>query len=124
MTQNFNPIWSSEHKTQLTRIEHKLDRLLALFKQETKIMAIDISALTAEVANNTAVDGSIVQLVQNLAAQIAAIPPSTDPQTQAALDALTATLKNNDASIAAAVVANTPAAPSGGATGATGPTGS
>ena len=124
MTQNFNPIWSYEHKTHLTRIEHKLDRLLALFKQETKIMAVDISALTAEVANNTAVDGSIVQLVQNLAAQIAAIPPSTDPQTQAALDALTATLKNNDASIAAAVVANTPAAPSGGATGATGPTGS
>lgn len=74
-------------------------------------MAIDLTALTAEVANNTAVDASIVQLVQNLAAQIAAIPPSTDPATQAALDALVTTLKSNDANIAAAVTKNTPAAP-------------
>ena len=34
----------------------------------------------------------MLTLVQNLVAQIAAIPPSTDPVTQAALDALTATL--------------------------------
>lgn len=74
-------------------------------------MAIDLTALTAEVANNTAVDASIVQLVQNLAAQIAAIPPSTDPATQAALDALVTTLKANDSNIAAAVTKNTPAAP-------------
>jgi hypothetical protein len=45
-----------------------------------------------------------------LAAQIAAIPPSNDPTTQAALDQLTATLTANDSGIAAAVTANTPAA--------------
>ena len=74
-------------------------------------MAIDLTAMTAEVANNTSVTASVEQLVTNLVAQIAAIPPSSDPVTQAALDALTATLSGNDTSIAAAVAANTPAAP-------------
>ena len=114
-------MWSTE-KSQLNRIERKLDRLLFLFKQETKIMAVDISALTAEVANNTAVDASVVQLLQNLTAEITTISGnSTDGATQTALNALVATLQNNDSTIAAAVVANTPAA--SGATGATGPTG-
>jgi hypothetical protein len=114
--------WSLTSTAQLNRIEQKLDQLLTLSQQETSKMAIDLTALTAEVANNTSVDASIVQLVQNLAAQIAAIPPSTDPTTQAALDALTATLKTNDGGIAAAVVKNTPAAPPS-AAGASGPTG-
>lgn len=74
-------------------------------------MAISLTALTAEVTNNTSVTASVVQLLKNLTALIAAIPPSTDPVTQAALDSLTATLTGNDATVAAAVVANTPAAP-------------
>ena len=74
-------------------------------------MAIDLTALTAQVANNTTVTSSVVTLVNNLAAQIAAIPTSTDPVTQAALDQLTATLTSNDTAIASAVTANTPAAP-------------
>ena len=73
-------------------------------------MAIDVTAMTAEVANNTSVTNSVVTLLQNLSALIAAIPASTDPVTQAALDQLTATLAGNDSTIAAAVVANTPAA--------------
>jgi hypothetical protein len=81
-----------------------------LLNQEAK-MAISLTAITAEVANNTSVTASVEQLVTNLAAQIAAIPPSTDPVTQAALDALTVTLSSNDTSIASAVTANTPAAP-------------
>jgi hypothetical protein len=134
-------MWSSDiHKAQLNRIERKLDRLLYLFKKETEIMSVDITALTAEVANNTAVDASVIQLVQNLVAEITTISGnSTDGATQTALNALVATLQNNDAQIAAAVVANTPAAsgatgPTGatggatgstaGSTGATGPTGS
>jgi hypothetical protein len=134
-------MWSSDiHKAQLNRIERKLDRLLYLFKKETEIMSVDISALTAEVANNTAVDASVIQLVQNLVAEITAISGnSTDGATQTALNALVATLQNNDAQIAAAVVANTPApsgatgptgatggatGATGGSTGATGPTGS
>jgi hypothetical protein len=94
------------HANQLVMIA----MLGSLLNQEAK-MAISLTAITAEVANNTSVTASVEQLVTNLATQIAAIPPSTDPVTQAALDALTATLNTNDTGIAAAVVANTPAAP-------------
>ena len=82
--------------------------LKQLLKQENK-MAIDLTTLTAEVTNNTTVTASVITLVNNLAKQIAAIPPSNDPATQAALDALRATLTTNDAAIAAAVTANTKA---------------
>ncbi len=95
-------------------LSQKIDTLTSLVQQlltQEHTMAISLTAITAEVANNTTVTASVVTLVQNLAAQIAAIPPSTDPTTQAALDALAATLTANDSSIAAAVTANTPAAP-------------
>ena len=85
--------------------------LLGEVLQKENKMAVDLTAITAEVANNTTVGGSVLTLVQNLVATIAAIPPSSDPVTQAALDALTATLTGNDTAIAASVVANTPAAP-------------
>jgi len=95
------------HANQLVIIA-KLDQLLT---QETK-MAVDLTALTAEVANNTTVDGSIVTLLDNIVTQLQAIEAgSGDAATQTALNALVATLQNNDAGIAAAVVANTPAAP-------------
>lgn len=85
--------------------------LRRILKREHE-MAIDLTALTAEVANNTTVDGSIVQLVQNLATQLAAISSgSGDAATQTALNALVATLQQNDAGIAAAVTANTPTTP-------------
>jgi predicted ArsR family transcriptional regulator len=105
-------MWSYHFYRQLNRIEQKLDRLLILLQQETEKMAVDLTALTAEVANNTAVDSSIEQLVQNIAAQLATLAAGTgDAATQTALNALVATLQNNDSAIAAAVVANTPATP-------------
>lgn len=106
-----------EHR--FDRIESRLALLLDLvtraLQQETK-MAIDLTSITAEVANNTSVTASVKQLITNLAALIAAIPASTDPVTQAALDQLTATLSGNDAAVAAAVTANT-VAPSAGKAG-------
>ena len=87
-------------------MEAKLD---ALLKQENA-MAIDLTKLTAEVAANTTVTGSVVTLINNLAAQIKNIPPSNDPVTQAALDSLVTTLNQNDTTIAGAVTSNTPAA--------------
>jgi hypothetical protein len=45
-----------------------------------------------------------------MAAQLAAIPPSSDPTTQAAIDGLKATLQANDDALADAVSKNTPAA--------------
>lgn len=79
--------------------------LAAIKKQEgTEMAAID--DLTAEVTRNTTVEASALVLIQGFAAQLAAA--GTDP---AKLAALQATLKQNDDDLAAAVAANTPAAP-------------
>lgn len=66
----------------------------------------DLTALTAQVAQNTSVIGSALTLIQGFAAQLAAA--GTDP---AKLADLTAQLKAQDDALAAAVAANTPAAP-------------
>lgn len=97
------PAWATALAAQLTVISSKLDILI---KGETG-MAVDITKIQAEIANNTTVTASVVALVQSLAAQIKAIPPSSDPTTQAALDTLTQTLTANDATLAAAVTSNT-----------------
>lgn len=65
-----------------------------------------IDDLTAAVARQTTVTKSALTLIQNLAAAITAA--GTDP---AKLAALTAALNANDDELAAAVLANTPAAP-------------
>lgn len=80
-------------------------QLIALNAKENRTMAL-LDALTAEVANNTNVEASVVTLINGLAAQIAS--NTADP---AALAALVTQLKNNDAALAAAVAQNTPAPP-------------
>jgi hypothetical protein len=95
--------WKAHMDARLDTIVQKLNLLLT----KESDMAIDLSALTAEVTRNSDVTASVVQLINNLAAQLAAIPASTDPVTQAALDNLKATLSANDDAIASAVVANT-----------------
>jgi hypothetical protein len=87
-----------------------LQRSVNSVLQKENQMAIDLTSMTAEVANNTSVTGSVVTLLNNLTAIIKAIPPSTDPVTQAALDELSTTLAANDTAAAAAVVQNTPSA--------------
>ena len=87
---------------------------LNLIITQEKTMAIDLSKLQAEVTANTTVEQSVVALLGQLSAIIAAIPPSNDPVTQAALDQLTSTLSANDTALSAAVTANTPAAPASG----------
>jgi len=82
--------------------------LKQLLKGETA-MSIDLTKIQAEIAANTSVTQSVVTLVNTLATEIKNIPPSNDPQTQAALDSLVATLQANDQTLAAAVAANTPA---------------
>ncbi len=71
-----------------------------------KELMADILSLTAEVERNTTVEKSALALIQGFAAQLAAA--GTDP---VKLQALQDTLKTNDDELAAAVVANTPAAP-------------
>ncbi len=76
-------------------------------------MALDLKKLTDDVAAETAVDQSAITLLNALSAELKTIPPSTDPTTQAAIDALSATLEQGTAGLAAAVAANTPAQTSG-----------
>jgi hypothetical protein len=99
-------LWPSQISTLLARIDANVTKLLA----KESAMALDLTTLTAEVAKNTTVAGSVETLLAQLTAIIKAAPPSSDPTTQAVLDQLASTLTNNDTAIAAAVVANTPAA--------------
>lgn len=90
-------------------ILHRLGILAGKLSQLTKTGEIEmknLQALTDEVAANTAIEKSAITLIQGLAAQIE--EAKDDP---AALDALVASLRANDADLAAAVAANTPAAP-------------
>jgi hypothetical protein len=102
--------WYEQTTVKLNHITWLLNQLI---RKETK-MAIDLTGLTAEVARNTTVTASVGALLDQLTALIKAIPPSTDPVTQAALTDLVNTLTANDAVLTAAVTANTPAAPASG----------
>jgi SOS response regulatory protein OraA/RecX len=89
----------------LARVEAQLNRLLA---KENRTMAL-IDDLIANVASESTVDDSIITLLTNVVAQLKAqgAPPATLAQLQSLMDAVTA----NKAKVAAAVTANTPAAP-------------
>lgn len=100
----------------LDQIQDKLDRIL---QNQQAIFALldrldwkvneemsDLTALTTEVQNNTAVDSSAIELLNGLSLQLAAI--ANDP---AAIQALAAELAQSSSALAAAVLANTPAVP-------------
>lgn len=82
-----------------------LAALSQLSTQMEQVMA-DLTALTAEVARNTDVDQSAITLLNGLSDQLHAL--ATDP---AAIRALADQLKGSSDSLAAAVAANTVAAP-------------
>lgn len=71
-----------------------------------KVVMADLTKLTADVAAEVTVDESAIALLQGLKAQLDAA--GTDP---VALAALSQSLEDEQAKLAAAVVANTPAAP-------------
>ena len=97
-------------KFRLNQIEGKLDRLFSVLRIDQHgrkdIMAL-IDDISADVASNTSAVGSAVTLLQNLSAALAAA--GTDP---VKLQAIKDALEKNTADLAAAVTANTPAAPS------------
>jgi len=86
----------------LDALEKKLDQILANQKEEL----MDLTALTAQVTQNTTVEQSAITLIQGLAAQL--VSNANDP---AAIAALAAQLNTSATALAAAVTANTPAAP-------------
>jgi hypothetical protein len=102
--------WWGDQLNEIVANQRVMIGMLQRLSSQERSMAVTLDALTAEVTNNTNVTNSVIALLGNLTALIKAIPPSSDPVTQAALDALTASLTTNDAAVAAAVTANTPAA--------------
>jgi len=68
-------------------------------------MSAELDALSAQVTQNTDVEGSAVVLLQGLSTQIAAL--KSDP---VKLQALSDSLKTSASSLADAITANTPAA--------------
>ncbi len=94
-------MWKWKRKpSQLDRIEGKVNQTM-----------LDLKKITADVAALTTAEGSAIALLTSLKAAVDAIPPSTDPATQAALDDLSSQIEKGTGDLAAAVVANTPAAP-------------
>lgn len=90
-------------------VEQKLDQVLEMLTglvAQGAEMSNELGDLELEVARNTTVEGSALTLIQGFAAQLAAA--GTDP---VKLKALRDTLATNDDALAAAVTANTPAAP-------------
>lgn len=87
--------------TALADIRRDIKQLI----ERVNTMSVQLDALTAEVARNTAVDESAIVLLNGLAAQIVAL--KTDP---VALQALADSLQGSSNALAAAVIANTPAA--------------
>lgn len=96
----------------LTRIEGKID----IMADNTAATQAAVEALTADVANLTTVEQSAVAAINGLAAQLAAAIASasdkgaTDAQL-AALNDLHTAITGDASELAAAVAANTPAAP-------------
>lgn len=86
-------------------LQQILDGVNDLKKGQQTEMA-DLTALQAEVANNTTVEQSAITLINGLAAQITAA--GTDP---VALAGIVTQLQDNDAKLAAAITANTATPP-------------
>ncbi len=94
-------MFTGTDRTQLTRIEAKLDLLLA---KEGLVMK-ELDDLTAEVTVVKDGEAAAIVLINGIAARITAA--GVDP---AALAALTSSLTTSASALGAAVVANTPAA--------------
>ena len=91
-----------------------VERKLATLTERITIMSIDLTALGAAVAANTAVDTSASLLLTGLTAKIQELinaAGTADPELVAKLQALADTLTADNAALSAAVTANTPAQP-------------
>jgi len=93
-------------------VSQQLNVLAATFAGE-QIMSAQLDALTAQVAQNTSVEGSAIQLLTNLGTQLTAVSAqlAAAGADTAALDGIRTTLATSQAALAAAITANTPAAP-------------
>ena len=93
------------HPGATPHMEDQLNRILDAIHQLGIKMANELADLTAQVAQTNTVIGSAITLIQGIKAALDAA--GTNP---AALKALSDSLATSDAALAAAIVANTPAA--------------
>ena len=96
-------LWENDETNQ------KLDAILLKLEDirgKEEAMTLELDALTLQVQATTDVETSAIVLIQGLATQLAAI--KDDP---AKIAALSVSLKASADSLAAAITANTPAAP-------------
>ena len=96
-------------KEQINRIERMLVDIhnhVVQQQREIRTMALDLTALTDEVARLETVEASAVTLIHTLLDEVVAL--KDDPT---ALQALVDRIKASDDLLATAVVSNTPAAP-------------
>ena len=100
---------------QLDRIEGKVDRLqreVGRLTRGAREMAVDFTAMEAEIARQTDVVTSVEVLLDKMAVQIAALSTnSTDAATQAAIDGYVSHIAAHTDRLTAAVAKNTPGAP-------------
>jgi uncharacterized protein YoxC len=90
-----------------------IEQQLALLTTQGHVIMADLTKLQADVAAQATVVESVHTLLTSLSAEIVALKGqvSNDPATQAAVDALAASVEQNSAALAAAVTANTDAPP-------------
>ena len=93
---------------QLDRIERKCDQILVNLAREENVLMALIDDVAADVTAQTTVIDSAVTLLNGLSDQLAAAIASGDP---AKVQAVKDSIDTNTAKLAAAVAANTPAAP-------------
>jgi hypothetical protein len=91
----------------LASLHVKVDLVLyTLLTTQGKTIMADLTALTSQVTATTTVEQSAITLIQGIASQLS--QAGTDP---VKLSALQSQLSTSAAALAAAVTANTPAAP-------------
>lgn len=90
----------------MKKIEERILEVLIKFNKEIEIMSTALQTLQEQVAANNVLIESAVTLIQGLAAQILALKDNP-----AALQELAESLQAQDAILAAAIAANTPAEP-------------
>jgi hypothetical protein len=107
------PFWVSNKKLDLILANQKtILAALGDLQQGESTTMLDLTALKTAVANEKTVEDSAIQLIQGIAAQLKALISQSgntvDPATlQTIVDSMTA----EQSALAAAVAANTPAAP-------------
>lgn len=81
----------------------KLDRIIRLLRREVVVIMANLDMLTQQVAENTSVEASAIELLQGLSEKLTAA--ATDP---VALQALIDEMNNSADALAEAITSNTP----------------